>query len=80
MNASSIPPPTPSETRKEVEFSNKEYDTQAASSGTQSRRVGVYDRPERPLARSSSLFSTILLLVAVLVAVYFLFFTHHLPS
>lgn len=81
MNESSIPPVTPSEARKEAKLSNmKEYDTQAASSGTQSRRVGVYDRPERPTARSRSLFSTILLLMAVLLAVYFLFFAHHLPS
>jgi hypothetical protein len=82
MNESSIPPQTSSEATRDARLSNtKEYDTQAASSDTQSKRVGIYDRPEHSTVRSSSsMFSTILLLLAVLLAVYFLFFANYTPS
>jgi hypothetical protein len=56
------------------------YDDRAASSHLHANRVGVYDRPEGSSVRSGSMVSIVLLLIAVLIAVYFLFFAHHLSS
>jgi hypothetical protein len=50
-----------------------EYDVEGALRGRHARRVGVYDRPERPALGGSSIFGTVLVVLSLLLAIYFLF-------
>lgn len=75
------PLPTSSDSTANLQHPNiEEYGTKAASDSAQKKRVGVYDRPEQPPVGRGSLLSTVLLLFALLLAVYFLFFANHVPS
>jgi hypothetical protein len=80
MNESPLSPSRTSEGIREAKRAKvSEYDDRAASSRTR-RRVGVYDRPEGSSVRSGSMMSIVVLLLAVLIAVYFLFVANHFPS
>jgi hypothetical protein len=59
---------------KSAPYQSQQTHNSADSGAGAGRRVGVYDRPDRPALRSGSMMGTMLLLIAIVIALYYFFF------
>ena len=66
----------PDSTNKSSAYQNQRPpDPAGTNADSSTRRVRVYDRPNRPAVQSDFMMGTILMLIAIAAAVYFLFFS-----
>jgi hypothetical protein len=64
-----------SDATKSASYQGQQTPNSTNSGADGSRRVGVYDRPNRPSLQSGSMLGTMLLVIALVIAVYYLFFS-----